>query len=261
MATIKTPFTLFSIYYKPFMVPEVPFVHPIQAGRAIHEGFGIEGDDTGDNISHLNQNWVELTAAYYIWKNYSSSQLPYWGLVHYRRYFTLPLGLNPFKRIYSLKASKETFSRVLSPKLEAYISKQLEAGKIILPKRYHMYKLKRWSVKQQYIRDHDADAWNLMEKAVKTLYPEYGKSFDRFAGGLDLCAFNIMIASREFWDAYLTWLFRILDEVKKEYRIREDPNQRRVFGFLSERLLNVFVLHQQLHKGQKVKYMPVAYFS
>lgn len=261
MTTIKTPFTLFSIYYKPFLVPDVPYVHPIQAGRAIFEGFGIEGDNTGDNISQMNQNWVELTAAYYIWKNYSSSQVPFWGLVHYRRYFTLPLGLNPFKRIYSLKASKETCNRVLSPKLEAYISRQLADGKIILPKPYHMYKLKRWSVKQQYIRDHDADAWNLMEKAVKTLYPEYGESFDRFAGGLDLCVFNIMIASWDFWDAYLSWLFSILYEVKKEYRIREDPNQRRVFGFLSERLLNVFVSYQHVHKGQKIKYMPVAYFS
>lgn len=243
------------------MVPEVPWVHPIQAGRAINEGFGIEGDNTGDSISHLNQNWVELTAIYYIWKNYDRSQIPFWGLVHYRRYFTLPLGLNPFKRIYPLKASEETFRRVLNPKLEAYIGRQLAEGKIILPKRYHMYKLKKWSVKQQYIRDHDADAWNLMEKAVKTLYPEYSESLDRFAGGLDLCVFNIMIASWDFWDGYLTWLFRILNEVKKEYRIREDPNQRRVFGFLSERLLNVYVLHQQVNKGQKIKYMPVAYFS
>jgi hypothetical protein len=187
--------------------------------------------------------------------------VPYWGLVHYRRYFTLPLGLNPFKRIYSLRASDETFGRVLTPKLEAYIGRQLAEGRIILPKRYHMYKLKKWSVKQQYIRDHDADAWNLAEKAVKTLHPEYDESFDRFAGGLDLCVFNIMIASWDFWDAYLTWLFGILNEVKKEYRIREDPNQRRVFGFLSERLLNVYVMHQQRHKGQKVTYMPVAYFS
>lgn len=258
---IETPFTLFSIYYKPFMVPKVPYVHPIQAGRAINEGFGIEGDDTGDHISHLNQNWVELTAAYYIWKNYSEAQVPYWGLVHYRRYFTLPLDLNPFKRIYYLRASEKTFGNVLTPKLEAYIKKQLDGGKIILPKPYHMYKLKKWSVKQQYIRDHDADAWNLSEKAVKTLYPEYSASFDRFAGSLDICVFNIMIASWGFWDGYLTWLFNILNEVKKEYRIREDPNQRRVFGFLSERLLNVYVLHQQLHKGQKVKYMPVAHFS
>jgi hypothetical protein len=257
----KLPFTLFSIYYKPFMVPDAPYVHPIQAGRAVNPGFGIEGDDTGDHISHLNQNWVELTAMYYIWKNYSEEKAPYWGLVHYRRYFTLRLDWNPFKRIYYLKANDETFKRVLNTKLEAYIAKQLAEGKIILPKRHHMYKLKKWSVKQQYIRDHDADAWNLMEKAVKTLHPEYSQSFDRFAGGLDICVFNIMVASWDFWDGYISWLFSILNEVKKEYKIREDPNQRRVFGFLSERLLNVYVLHQQKHKGQKIKYMRVAHFS
>ncbi len=258
---INPQFTLFSVYYKPFYIPEVSYVHPIHAGRAIHDGFGIEGDDTGENISHLNDTWVELTALYYIWKNYSKEQVPYLGLVHYRRYFTLPLSLNPFKRMYYLKASKETYERVLSPKLEAYIAKQLGDGKIILPKRYRMIKLKKWSAKQQYARDHHAEDWNLAEKAVKSLYPEYAESFDRFAGGLSLCVFNIMIASWGFWDGYCTWLFRILDEVNKEYVPKEDPNQRRVFGFLSERLLNVYVLHQQQNHGQKIKYMSVAHFS
>lgn len=253
-------FTLFSIYYKPFHVPDISYIHPIHAGHALGNDFGIEGDDSGDHISALNPNWVEMTALYYIWKNYPKEGIPYWGMVHYRRYLTTPIGWNPFKRIERLPATEENFRKVLNPELETYIDRKLEEGYVLVPKADHMYKLKRWSVRQQYIRDHDADAWNLMEKAVKTQHPEYTRSFDRFAGGLDLFAFNIMIASWDFWNGYLSFLFPILREVQQHYTIRPDPNQRRVFGFLAERLLNVYVLHQKWEHGQKVKHLQVAYF-
>jgi hypothetical protein len=254
-------FTLFSLYYKRFSIPQVPYVKPIHAGHALYDDLGIEGDDSGDHISARNPNWVELTAAYYIWKNYSKEQIPYWGLCHYRRYLTLPLGLHPFKRIYYLKATVQTYDRVLNDKLAVRIEQLLSAGKIILPRPYYMYKLKKWSVKQQYIKDHDAIAWDLMEAAVKKLYPEYSDTFHAFAKGLTLCLYNIMIASWEFWDGYLNWVFNILHEVEKDYIIPGDPNQRRVFAFLSERLLNVYVRHHQKYHGQKIAYLPIAHLS
>ncbi len=58
----------------------------IHAGHALtKEDFGWIGDDTGDNISHLNPYINEQTALYRMWKNTSDSIL---GLSHYRRFFT-----------------------------------------------------------------------------------------------------------------------------------------------------------------------------
>lgn len=59
---------------------------PIQVGKAISNvDLGIQGDDTGDNISASNPNFCELTAQYWYWKN--GNHTKYVGLNHYRRYF------------------------------------------------------------------------------------------------------------------------------------------------------------------------------
>jgi Domain of unknown function (DUF4422) len=59
------------------------------------------------------------------------------------------------------------------------------------------------------------------------------------------------------WDAYLEWLFSILFEVERRIIIPEDPYQARVFSFLSERLLHLYVHHNQL----AVAYLPIASFD
>ena len=47
-------------------------ITPIQTGRAIAREVFEEmiGDDTGDNISHLNDKYCEASAMYWAWKNY-----------------------------------------------------------------------------------------------------------------------------------------------------------------------------------------------
>lgn len=54
-------------------------------GAPLKDGF--IGDDTGDNISRLNKNYAELTAHYWILKNYlPTAKEEYIGLCHYRRF-------------------------------------------------------------------------------------------------------------------------------------------------------------------------------
>jgi hypothetical protein len=58
----KDIFTIFSAFHKDFPIPSVSYIHPIHAGKAIAEfDLGIEGDDTGDNISSWNKNFSEVT--------------------------------------------------------------------------------------------------------------------------------------------------------------------------------------------------------
>ena len=48
------------------------------------------GDDTDNNISHLNRELNELTAIYWAWKNYDKLGNPdYIGLNHYKRFFDI----------------------------------------------------------------------------------------------------------------------------------------------------------------------------
>ena len=65
-------------------------ITPIQTGRDIADEEFLEmlGDNTGDNISILNNNFCELTAIYWVWKNYKEIGNPEKvGFMHYRRHF------------------------------------------------------------------------------------------------------------------------------------------------------------------------------
>ena len=51
----------------------------------------------------------------------------------------------------------------------------------------------------------------------------------------------MLIARKEVFDDYCKWLFGILFELEREIKISEDSYQARVFGFLSERMLGIYI--------------------
>ncbi len=256
-------FVIFSAFFnKNFLVPEVSYIKPTQAGKVIANfGLPMKGDDTGENISAQNQNFSELTVAYNVWKNYNSKLLPYWGLCHYRRYFCKHLHWLKIKKEYHLNNQKEAFNLIFTPELYVEIENNLLAGKVIMPIPYRFLKLKRWSVKKQYIKDHDKVSWDLTEAAIKELYPEYCKSFKMLGEGLTCCWYNMLIASWDFWDGYLTFLFAILFKVKEDLVINQNITQIRIFGNLSERLLTTYIRHHKTHNDLKIHYLPIAHLS
>ena len=90
-------------YHKPAVLLKDDILTPIHLGRALvteaskdgemsKEDFewmceNMIGDDTGDNISHLNRYFCELTGIYWAWKNYDKLGNPdYIGFSHYRRH-------------------------------------------------------------------------------------------------------------------------------------------------------------------------------
>ncbi|MCI5871756.1 MAG: DUF4422 domain-containing protein, partial [Streptococcus sp.] len=68
---------------------------------------------------------------------------------------------------------------------------------------------------------------------------------------------NMSIMKKEVYDAYCDWLFDILFKLDKtiDYSKYDNYNKRMV-GFVAERLLNVWIKHQAL----KVKEYPI-YFT
>ncbi|MNG38391.1 hypothetical protein D3C84_1260850 [compost metagenome] len=62
----------------------------------------------------------------------------------------------------------------------------------------------------------------------------------------------MMICSKKRFDDYYSWLFSILFELESQISIPNDEYQARVFGFISERLINLYVYHNKL----KIKAIP-----
>ncbi|MBQ8357379.1 MAG: DUF4422 domain-containing protein [Clostridia bacterium] len=203
---------------------------PLQVGSEGKEPLGFLRDNTGDHISEKNPSYCELTGLYWAWKNVQADVV---GLCHYRRYF-------------SSRPLDRKLRRVLTPE---QIEKILSEYDIILPRRVH---LGRKSVGEHYIANHFEKDLQTTRRALEELYPDYLASFDEVMAMHRTHQCNMFIMPKEKADAYCEWLFSVLAFVEAQTDISGyDPVQKRIFGYLGERLLHVWVHHQKLRVCEK----------
>ena len=185
-------------------------------------------DDEGDNISLKNANYCELTGLYWIWKNKlleDRKSREYIGLVHYRRYFS--------DSFFGKKALSHE-----------QINKYLEKGDIILP----FNNVDSRTAEALYC-DHSGFKSDLVKirQIIEEKYPDYVSDYDSFFRGHDNYFFNMFITMPNLLDQYCKWLFDILFSLEKETDLTGyNAYQKRIYGFLGERLLNVWVRHNHL---------------
>lgn len=192
---------------------------PLQVGAANGPDLPYIKDNTGEHISEKNPHFCELTGLYWIWKNRRET---YKGLVHYRRFFV--------KRGHILSQDD--------------ISTLLANSDIILPPAEYL----RESAWEEFSlhSGHEQDLV-LLRRAVETVDDAYLPAFDKVMAGNRLHLFNMLITREELFDAYCTWLFAVLFELEKYVDMSGyTAYEKRLYGFLSERLLNVWVAHNSL---------------
>jgi hypothetical protein len=228
-------------------IPDNSFL-PIHVGKEISAvDLPYQVDNTGTNISAKNKNYCELTALYWAWKNLD--EVSTIGLCHYRRFFDFS-GTKTANKIINI--TEEYFSNHFQN--YCFKDNNLEGYDIILPKKI----VKTRSLYSHYSLSHLHEDFYVLEKTVIALYPEYEASFKKTLFETNsFSPFNMFVASTELTSNYTSWLFSILEKVEQEITISSNPYQERVLGFMSERLLNVFVDHNQL----KVKYVPVHFVT
>ncbi len=211
---------IFAMTHKPFEVPADPMYIPLHVGH-IHarEEFGYIGDDTGDNISEFNCYYAELSGVYWVWKNYTGADCV--GICHYRRFLTSEEG-------YAFTEAE--YERILSS-YDLVTTKQLE-----LPGSY----------RDGFAAHHKADTLDETGRIIAELYPEYYDTFVSLVHQNKTYFGNMMVAKKALFDAYCEWLFAIFFELQKRIDLAfEDDYHKRVFGFISEFLLYVWVTANQ----------------
>lgn len=192
-------------------------------------------DTSGNSISNLNSSFCELTALYWIWRNCSDD---YKGLVHYRRFFT------------SSSLSKNA-KYILN---NINISTVLKQYDCIVPDKKYL----PTTVQSDYAYKHSRDDLILLSKVLKDLYPDYFPYFVEALNYKYIIPYNMFVASKNIFNSYCSWLFPILFKLYDMIDLStKDPYQKRVFGFLSERLLNVYILRNSL----KCFYSPVLHIE
>lgn len=242
MSNIK----IFICAHKEVVLPSHPYFLPVQAGAAIHNPIpGYQPDNEGDNISVKNPHFCELTCHYWAWKNLK--QVDIVGLNHYRRYFDFQRKWPQFSADKHFISTDSFLSQeYLFPDLERLLQKY----DIILPIARHW----RVSNTQQYADYHIAKDWEMLRQIIRERSPQYIPAFEKTMDHSNKSVgYNMFITHWKHFDAYSEWLFDILFEVERRVPPIDDPVQSRIYGYMSERLINVFCKHHHL----RIKHVPL----
>ena len=223
--------------HKSFAAPYDDIYVPIIGGMEKHkhnpELKNFLGDNTGDNISLLNPNFCELTVHYWIWKNDTQSEV---------------VGLNHYRRLYAKKHhGTNLFFKYLDDKKIVIEGQEIASGQdfdfsdldMIVPQRWRLD-----SALKQYGDAHHLEDMFLIGEQIKKYQSDYMDAFNFF---INHCNYfhhtNMIVARKEVFDKYSSWLFSLLFPlVDKKFYSRYRDGQERVFGYLAERLLSVWLL-------------------
>jgi len=220
--------------HKKYIFPDSNIYMPIQVGKILNQDdFGYFSDDDGYSISNKNRSYSELTALYWAWKNDYFEKSDLCGLVHYRRYFSGTETFGKFKILgnYDIEKLMAEYDMVVPVKRKYYIE----------------------TIRNHYGHAHYKKDLDILEEVIKELSSEYSDDFDTVMNDRSLFLYNMFVMKTGYFNDYCKWLFSILFEVEKRVDISSyDAYQSRVFGFLAERLFNIWVLHHKL-KIKEVK--------
>jgi hypothetical protein len=87
----------------------------------------------------------------------------------------------------------------------------------------------------------------MLRQIIKERTPLYIPAFEKTMDHSNKSVgYNMFITHWEHFEAYSEWLFDILFEVEHRVPPIDDPIQSRIYGYMSERLINVFCEHHQL---------------
>lgn len=214
--------------HKAYWMPDDDIYLPIHVGAEGKQDengnpvdLGFITDSTGDNISSKNKNYCELTGLYWAWKNLEAD---YIGLAHYRRHFR------------NKKAIGNKKNKVIR---RFEVERLLDRSDVLLPTPRNYWIETNYS---QYAHAHHAIDLDETKRILEERYPQYMNAWNKSMKRTTGHRFNMFIMKKDKFDEYCAWLFDILFELEKRLDISNyNENDRRVFGFVSERLLDVWI--------------------
>lgn len=224
--------------HKKYWMPDDSVYIPMQVGAELNGDLEYQKDNIGDNISIKNPYFCELTAIYWAWKNLDAD---YIGLVHYRRYFTRKNCFNVAKRRKYILTGDE-WENILT------------SYPIVVPDKRKYYIETNQS---HYNHAHPRESLDFTKKIIQEIYPEYFNAFLNVMDKTWAHMFNMFVMRHDYYEEYCTWLFTILFLLEKKIDISHyNKYQARVFGFISELLLDVWLEKKGLlYKEQNVSFL------
>ncbi len=253
--------SIYCVTHKPVNLPESTDLNLIQVGDSEADIAPLR-DNKGDHIAEKNETYSELTALYYIWKNQPTDIV---GFCHYRRFLLPPgiQGLNeaaPLKPFVECQTEGDGKGNYASGRMVEHdsLTKLFEGGddlqsrfgqllqnhSIVLPVRNE---LPEGDMIYQYTTSHPASSIFALLQVLSERDHYLGKAaYEYFRSAGHAHWNNLFVTKWPIFDQYCSFLFDILFELESRLNLPVCTYQRRVFAFLSERLLNFWVWFNEL---------------
>ena len=267
-------------YHKPAVLLKDEVLTPIHVGRALatessKDGSMSEedykwmlenmiGDDTGDNISHLNREFCELTSMYWAWKNYDKLGNPdYIGFMSYRRFLIFnEFEFDKHEQNKVEKAYKEVWTNSIENFIEKYglnletINKYIKKYDLILPMKSELKLVNTNSVREDYAKNIEGvnvEDYDKMVKFICKNYPDYKDYILEQRDSSRRYFYQMFIVRRDLFFDYCNFLFWVLGKLDKvidtsKYSI----NGKRTLAYLGEALFDCYM--RKLIDERVIKY-------
>ena len=249
LKSVEMTVKIFNITHKPCRLFGSDDIVTINAGRSVANSRSKDGnlaqsdlewlekntlsDATGDNISEFNRYCNEMTAIYWVWKNYDKVGNPdFVGFMHYRRHFILMDKLK-FQDSYekTLGLTKENLERLT------------EQYDLITPP---FVQIKKSCISQNFGtlgKNKVREVIGIALDIIKVRYPsDYEKVVSILQGHNTGSFYNMFIMKKELFFEYCEWIFPILFDLDKKLgRDNYGDGQERSIGWTAEMLTSIFI--------------------
>jgi len=223
------------------------------------------GDDTGENISSMNDRFCEASTLYWAWKNYDKIGNPdYIGFMHYRRHilFASP-HISKVKDCIKYERINDSYMEAAGISCKA-IQKSLEKYDIVMhaPTVCHKTVYKQFEnltvaglgLKQKF--------YDMVIEEVKAQHPKLSASLDAYLKSKKHYWYSCYTLPKEVFFRFCEFLFGILLPVDKKIDYsQETVNGKRVLAYIAERLWGFFFTEFLEKSRYKIKYIPLTFIK
>ncbi|WP_241622263.1 DUF4422 domain-containing protein [Rosenbergiella australiborealis] len=239
---------IYTCHHKASAFLSSSLITPIQVGKTLNlNDIGCIGDNTGENISFKNPFYCELTAHYWVWKNQQPTN--YVGFMHYRRHLnfsenqSMPEDNWGVINADELDAEYESTYGLTTEDITSLVADY----DVILPKKWSVTQAGNKTNYSHYMRSEylHIEHYDEALKIIESDYPEYLSAVKEFNSASDGYYTNMFVMKYELFDRYSQWLFDISEKLESKISFNNyNSQEKRVIGHISERLLNIFILHE-----------------
>lgn len=249
---------IFCIYFDRRPVWRSDCVLPIQAGKArTGLDLGMPADDTGDQISAENVRYGEMTAWYWVWKNYlpAHPELTHIGFSHYRRF----LDFSGFCKGRTRRTTYRRFRRIFErhyreAELLACIG---DADLVMRGATDSGYP----TIRKQYLDAHprNIEDFDRFVSLIRAKHPANAAEIDAALGTGKLAMELQFVMTRELFVDFMEWAFSLCRgfEQRWSWSGPTEGDQARAPAFLVERLFGVWLAIRRAERDLKVIELPL----